>query len=217
MNSISIQKIKENENTIEIELAYLLGALRDGCITNGRLEFYSNNKKWLFEISNMLQKLASKEPILREITRNQKTYWRLQLANKNFIQKLQNVSKFKSPQNGWATPSIILESDKEIQSYYIIGFFDAEGNIDGHLKNAWNIALYQCWNIPDKCPPLVDIKPMLLNYEIRSNRITVRTKNRKTPIFCLRMTVKKSVKTFCNMIHSYHPVKLEKINRILTS
>ena len=33
MNSVSIQKIKENENKIKIDLAYLLGALRDGCIT----------------------------------------------------------------------------------------------------------------------------------------------------------------------------------------
>ncbi len=154
MDSISIQNSIENKNINEAEIVYLLGALRDGCITNGRLEFYSNNKEWLCNISDMLQELSGKKPIFQKIDRNQKVYWRLQLGNKEFIQKLQQVSGFESPQSKWLTPAVIKISNKEMQAHYISGFFDAEGNIDGHLRNAWNIALYQCWNIPNECPPL---------------------------------------------------------------
>ena len=213
MNLISETK----NNIIGTEFAYVLGAMRDGHITKDRLEFYSNNKIWLLNISSMLQKLFNKTPLLREIKRGDHIYWKMQIEGKNFIPKLREISGFKSPQSEWATPSIILDSPKEIQDFYVSGFFDAEGGLDGHLKNTWNIALYQCWNNDRECPPLIDIKEILLKSGIRSNRIMVKTKNRKTPLFCLRITDRKSVKLFCEMVHSYHPAKLDKINRILVS
>ena len=215
MNSIS--ETIENKNLTETEFAYVLGVMRDGHITKNRLEFYSNDKTWLLNISSMLQKLYNKNPLLREIKRYGHVYWKMQIEDKHFVPKLRKISGFKSPQSEWATPSIIINSPKEIQDFYISGFFDAEGSVDGHLKNTWNIALYQCWNNDIECPPLADIKEILLKSGIRSNKITVKTKNRKTPLFCLRITDKKSVKLFCEMIHSYHPAKLDKINRILVS
>lgn len=199
-------------------LAYLVGVLRDGNITKNRIEFYSKNEKWLIKISSILYKLSGKKPFFKKVMKKNKTYFLIRLENKEFMSKLKKISEFKAPQCFWKTPSFILKSKKEIQIAYISGFFDAESNLDKHVKrSSWNISLYQAWNNVFECPPLEDIKKILLNEEINCNRITLKTKGRKNPLYCLRITSKISILKFSKLIFSYHPERLNKLNQIHTA
>ena len=210
---------------ISEELAYLLGVLRDGTIQIGKnkygtfyyLEFMSKSKEWLENLANLLQKLCQKRPTVRSITKNGKHYWRLRLRNKKFILKLTKFANFTAPQWKWnLSPNLI--SKNKIS--YVAGFFDAEGYISkSSTTNAWNIGIEHTWKNNKSCPPLQTLKEILATYQIKSNRITVKEKWRKRPLFCLRISEKTSIIRFCELIRrkSLHPEKIKKIELILHS
>ncbi len=204
-------------------LAYILGALRDGTInikrtkeySHYRLDFHSKSKDWLINISRILEKHASNKPQISGITRKYGLYWKLVLNDKKFINDLVNISGFHTMQSTWNTPKVILESSAEVKSAYISGFFDAEGCVTKLTsRELWNIGFYHTWENSAECPPLEDIKNMLSDMDIRSNRITVKTLDNRLPLFCLRITDKKSVMRFCNEIFSINPDKKKRMKII---
>jgi DNA-binding transcriptional regulator WhiA len=164
------------------------------------LEFMSKSKEWLEGIAKFLEALSGKLPKIKKVKKN-KTYWRLRLRDKKFVSNLLRISKFKSPQSKWNfTPT--LNKDGEI--LYLSGFFDAEGYVSkSETTNAWNIGIEHTGN--KSCPPLSFLKSILNKFGISSNAITKKTKNRKTPLFRLRITDKKSIIKFCKIIKSQHP------------
>ncbi|MBI2667642.1 LAGLIDADG family homing endonuclease [Candidatus Woesearchaeota archaeon] len=199
-------------------LAYLLGVLRDGHIRIDKnkkyvhytMEFCSNDKVWLDNIANIIEILANKRPSIRPF---KKIYWRLRLRDKNFILKLKELSQFKVPQSTWFTPPFIMKSDKETKKWYISGFFDAEGCIGKGNYKYYNFDIYQSWFHDNNCPPLDDIKEMLLDFNIKSSKIKLR-KNRNN-LFVLRITNKESIINFCNNFQLLNSKKSELIKKIV--
>lgn len=199
-------------------LAYLLGVLRDGHIRidkNKRyvhytMEFCSYDREWLTNIANIIEILANKRPSIRPFKTK---YWRLRIRDKKFILELKKISQFKIPQSTWSTPSFIIGSDKETKRWYISGFFDAEGCIGKGNYKYNNFDIYQSWFQDNNCPPLEDIKMMLLDFDIKASKVKLR-KNRNN-LFVLRITNKESIINFCNNFQLLNSKKNELIKKIV--
>jgi intein/homing endonuclease len=172
------------------------------------MEFQSKSKEWLENLRKMVKKYSASKSSIKEIPLSKGKYWKLALNDKNFVRFLFDISDFQTPQSTWKTPKIILSSSWRIKKAYISGFFDAEGCVTKlTFREIWNIGFYHTWQNENECPPLEDIKSMLAGIDIRTNRITVKTKNRKTPLFTFRITDKKSVHKFCNQFQAFNPDK----------
>ena len=205
---------------ISNELAYLLGALRDGNIQIGKnrkgsyyyLEFISKSKEWLENLEKILEKLCGRKTTIRPLKKGNKIYWRLRLRNKDFICWLKEFSQFKTPQSTWKLPKI--DMNKENKIYYLSGFFDAEGYVSKSSNTgAWNIGIEHSW-LGSRCYPLLHLKQILLELGIKSNKIVMKKKGRKTPLFRLRITDKNSILKFCKIVKSFHPEKAKKLKII---
>lgn len=107
------------------ELAYLVGALRDGTIARcGKYEvsYSQKNIEWLKILKDMIIKVF--KPSNELAIRNN----RVTLSNRPIFEYFHRI--FDVPigkKDLWNTPSVIKSSSIDIQRYYIRGFFDADG------------------------------------------------------------------------------------------
>ena len=105
-------------------LAYLVGAMHDGCVFSNKLKnqyliqyVQYSNKKWLKTISDMLYKIFEIKP---------KQYERyVQLSNKVVYEFFSKVIEIPKYQKDWS--SFLKNKPWYLQKYMIIGMFDAEG------------------------------------------------------------------------------------------
>lgn len=109
------------------DLAYLVGALRDGCLATyskninhfGVVYTQESHPEWLEVISQLFEKVFLIKPNLSK---------QLCIYNKPIFRFFERV--FEHPpgnQGNWKTPNIITKAPTKIKNYYIQGFFDAEG------------------------------------------------------------------------------------------
>ena len=185
-------------------LAYLLGALRDGSVSKFKdntgkfhhsITFYSKSIEWLkviqqkirevFGIQTKISSYSGKTPYVR-------------IYSKPIAEILQK--EFQHPlksQITWVTPTIIKNNqNKRILVHYIAGFWDAEGGVD--LQNK-QIKFHLSWN-EDRCLPLEDIKNVLKKIGIKTGRVCKYENNRGNfPRFVLRVS-KKSNNKFLKII-----------------
>ncbi len=107
------------------QLAYLVGALRDGTLARcGKYEISisQNNDRWLKILKNIINCVfdPSNEPAIRNS--------RVTLSNRPIFEYLHRV--FEIPvgkKDNWETPMIIKKASPSLQRYYIRGFYDADG------------------------------------------------------------------------------------------
>ena len=200
-NSTKIKIPKRIDN----DLAYLLGALRDGSLVQYsyvyEVEFSQKQKEWLENA--ITPKLMSTFGVnTKVIKRKDKTYVirKRSIALFKILNHFTNFSKTKYKH----TPRIILNLPFNLQKYYIAGFYDAEGN-----KNPKDITFYQQWKNNNNCPPLKDIQIMLKKVGINSY---FRTKQQNNA-FLYDLHVKgKSRKRFLELIPIEHPVFLDRLS-----
>lgn len=118
------------------KLAYLVGALRDGninCCGKYELSYTQKNQVWLKRLSKLILKTFNPSNKPRLIIREKNTP-KITISNKPICEFLKIV--FEIPigdKEQWATPKIILDCPKEIQKYYIRGYFDADGICGKHV------------------------------------------------------------------------------------
>lgn len=185
------------------ELAYLLGALRDGSVLrykekNGKVHHYvcvyNKNTEWLKEISRIFEVLFDKKPCFSD-PRKGTPYTRI--YSKEITEAFQR--QFQHPltsQITWRTPKKIISARNETQKHYIAGFWDAEGGQD---KVTGQIRFHLSWNGME-CPPLEDIKRMLKRQGIKTGKVRrYSNKSGRYPRFVLRI-LKKDNKTFFEKI-----------------
>ena len=204
--------------------AYILGALRDGSIcidkmpgkyTNYQLGFQSVSKGWIQEIAKIIEYLYGVKPQFGKVAKSRPIYWRCRVSNKKIVTELLVDSGFVAPQREWVTPKQIMTAKTDVKRAYISGFFDAEGGFSRSSTNkAWNAGIWQAWNNNKRCPPLDDIESILESEGIETNRITVK-EGRISPLFCLRITKKESLRKFCNFVSLLHPKKYGLQQRII--
>lgn len=182
------------------ELAYLLGALRDGSVLrytekNGKthyaLSLYSKNTQWLKQLEKTFEVLFCKKPSFSE-PKNGTPY--LRIYSKEIVETFQR--EFQHPltsQITWKTPDKILGASNVKQKYYVAGFWDAEGGQDKITKQ---IRFHLSWN-GNTCPPLNDLKQMLLKSNIETGKVGRYTnENGNFPRFVLRVLKKDNDKFF---------------------
>ncbi len=144
---------------IDEDLAYILGALRDGGIhydikNNAyKIHFEQNAYDYLEEeIQSRLEYLFE---IDTEITPRPDGVYQIQFASKPIYLLLSKCFGMREIHQFWCTPILIKQSSLSIQKEYVKGFFDAEGTYE-HL--------YHSWFKNDECEPL-DFISDLLNYD----------------------------------------------------
>ena len=204
---------------LTIELAYLIGSLRDGSVSKfkdktGKLHhsitFYSKSIDWLKILQQKIQKIFNKLPEIQKYSG--KTPY-IRIYSKGIAEILSK--EFKHPlgvQIEWRTPDIIKQSNAEIQKHFIAGLWDAEGGVDLQNKQT---KFYLSWK-GNQCPPLEDVKQILNKFEIRTGKVCkYKNSNGKFPRFVLRISTE-STRKFFEEIPINHPEKKRKLQFILS-
>lgn len=186
------------------ELAYILGALRDGSVLKysdkeGKIHHYitvySKDVRWLKTVSKMLSKVFKKTPYIC-IPNSGTPYTRI--YSKPIAELIKN--KFEHPltsQIKWKTPRLVKKSkNPNMWKWYIAGFWDAEGSFDIRTKQ---IRFHLSWD-GNECLPLVDIKDKLKKLGIKTGKVgKYENRNGNYPRFVLRLC-KKDNKKFLDIV-----------------
>lgn len=200
------------------QLAYLLGALRDGSVSKfkdwkGKIHhsivFYSGSIGWLKVIQQKIKEVFDIETKISQYTYTT-PFIRI------YSKKLAEIfhKEFQHPlksQISWETPILIKKCrNEDFLINYIAGFWDAEGGIDKQNKQ---VKFYLSWD-GERCPPLNDIKKMLENLGIRSGRVCgYPNPHGKFPRFVLRVS-RHSTREFLEKIPVQHPEKKRKLQSV---
>ncbi len=194
---------------LSYELAYFIGALRDGCIT---VKDYSvrisqsgkGSRKWLKILSKYLTEIFG---LRCKITKHGKENI-LEAQSKPLNVFLRKVFEMPTDQSLWATPKLI-RKNKEAWIPYVSGFFDAEGYCTSRktfLKTKKvKIAFFQ-----NNLDSIKFIKKVLNFYGIKTSNIYLE-KNRKC--HALFIQSKSEIEKFANI---FNPIrKKSRINELL--
>ncbi len=176
------------------KLAYLVGALRDGHIyMNGKYElcYTQKNVLWLKLINSLILEVFFPSNNPRIIIRENNTP-KLTINNKPICEFLKIVFNIPiSDKSNWKTPELILNSPKEIQKYYIRGYFDADG-ISGKHFGFCQVNLQS----------LKDIRSMLNKFNIKCTNTISKRKLKSGKMFYSLYIQKKFWDDFFNKIGS---------------
>ncbi len=191
------------------DMAYLLGALRDGSVfydkasRNYKIIWYENNVNWLVNsIASRIKHVFGKEPRIEEY---KKGYHRVLVSSQKIYNVFVNDFGFVAPQEKWNTPKSIKKAAKEIIAGYVAGFFDAEGDV--------NPVKYMIGISQKNLESLEFIKNWLHKNNIQSSRIFVADKKSGTRRFYI--TSKENFKLFANLVKIEHPTKIKKMDNLL--
>ncbi len=204
---------------MEKELAYLLGAFRDGSIHSYKdgkdCEFIilQKEKWWLTDVvAPKLETLLNRKFSVSE--KMVGGVYRIRFRSKQLFSLL--VEKYNFPYSGkqvfW-NPAI----NNEYITDYLRGFFDAEGGVFIKGKNI-RVDFYQSWHEENSCPPLEEIRRMLLSLGIKCGSVRKRKSNgmQNFPRYVLSISNKRSVIEFAKIVGSNHPRKREYFDRLLS-
>lgn len=120
------------------ELGYLLGALRDGTISNEfpgewTCSFYSLNKEHVEKLRNLANEMFGVEQRIESFG----DVFGIRIRSKTLFLFFTLLFEAKSRQKDWNTPKLIANASRKVKLNYVMGFFDAEGGIP-HLENMKN-------------------------------------------------------------------------------
>lgn len=174
------------------ELAYLVGAMRDGTLArSGKYEvsYSQKNIEWLKIIQDLLIRIF--QPSNKLAIRNN----RVTLSNRPIFEYFHRI--FEIPigkKDLWGTPKIIKLASIEFQRHYIKGFYDADGL-------SWKFGF--CQTNKDA---ILFVKDILEKLGIKTGKLSVmKTKGRKD--FYSFGTSRKSRDDFIRLIGSLNPSK----------
>jgi len=181
------------------KLAYLIGALRDGTINfNGKYElcYVQKNIQWLKILSRLILQIFHPSNKPRIIVR--KGYTPKMTVNNRVICEFLKIV-FNIPigrKEEWGTPDIILKSPKEIQRYYVRGYFDADGICGKHIG-------FCQVNLQS----LKDLRHILKKFNIKCTNTISSRKLKSGKIFYSLYIQKKYWNSFFKKIGSSYPSK----------
>jgi hypothetical protein len=189
------------------EIFYLIGALRDGCLTTGfTVKYAQRYREWL---SNVILPLINKNFNLNLTEKciyyqsKKWPFWYIAVSNKKLWHSLNKIK-------------VLIPRTKKEQKFYIKGFWDADG---GCPRNpVINKKNYIKFTQKDK-KSLEELKNMLeKNFKIRCGNVIKSEENKNGFIWRFSITNKNGIVNFCKNVGSLHPVKrirLEKMKSIL--
>ncbi|MBI2578327.1 MAG: LAGLIDADG family homing endonuclease [Candidatus Aenigmarchaeota archaeon] len=121
---------------LTLQLAYLLGAMRDGSLIRSKGKHWvriydSANSTWVESLRDIFQRIFEVTPHVRYQKHIGEKY--LDISSKPLYYMISMMVDGKLHKS---VPEIIRASDIEIQKSYIAGFFDAEGHVpSANVKN----------------------------------------------------------------------------------
>lgn len=183
------------------DLAYLIGAIHDGCVfSNPKKNQYliqyvqHSNKNWLITLSEMLHRVFELKP------KQYNGY--IQLSNKVVYEFFSKVLKIPQYQGDWS--SFLDGKPWQLQKLMIIGMFDAEG----WCGTSKDLRVKFSQKNKEK---LLEIKKVLEKHNIHPGNVVVEHDNYHALYIC-----GESLITFINAIGklSKHPAKIAKLGSI---
>lgn len=142
---------KTNSHKIKIpkrvtrELAYLMGAFRDGSLSRYKFEFEiaQKNKNWIEYIKQILKKEFELETKVK-FREKDKCYY-IRVRSRALFKIIEVIFGYSN--ECWDTPKEVIKcNNMKILREYVSGFWDTEGSYLG--------VLIQCWYDNKHCPPL---------------------------------------------------------------
>jgi intein-encoded DNA endonuclease-like protein len=201
---------------LDPDLAYLLGALRDGSVYYERASrnyvtvFYQKHKTWLEQsIATRLIRLFG---VNCKVDEYKPGHWRARVYSKKLYTIWQ--TRFGYPIEGltqlnWNTPKQIMNADLIVKSAYIRGFFDAEGDVSPTTSSSPYIGISQ-----KNRQVLEELKQILEELDISTGGIHTIDSTSNTLRFVVAS--KEAISKFITIINSEHPEKKNSLNRIRT-
>jgi intein-encoded DNA endonuclease-like protein len=184
------------------DLAYLVGALRDGSVyyyragRNYTCAWYDHNRLFLQQsIAARLKRVFNRDA---QISQYKPNHYRARIYSKEAYNCFRKEYGYRSPQALWGTPSIIRKADDDVIASYVAGFFDAEGDVSRidctigfSQKNRDALSFNRTW---------------LLKGGLRPSRIFVADKKSRTLRFYL--TSRPQLAKFRELVPFEHPDKI---------
>ncbi len=206
----NFNKNELSEENLEInnELAYILGALRDGSIDirkgkNYEIKIAQNSLEWLKLIKRIIDKnFKVNSNINNGLVR---------VTRKEVVSKIIEISDMVVPQVNWNTPKIIKKSDsKEIIISYIRGFWDSEGGLPKNPSKTKK-AEQRYISFHQKNKETLDfIREKLIDFGFNPTRLTFCGN-----VFEFRICRKKEILKFYKEIGTWHPEKKKRLKELV--
>ena len=184
---------------ITAQVAYLLGAIRDGAMDirpgkNYEVKVGQKDRQWLVLLQAMFRETFG---FGGSITKHMGSYYILRITRKSVVEELRRVSEFKSPQSKWNTPSVIVHQSLRILKTYIRGFFDAEGGVPEDPRK-WRYVSFDQKNRES----LEFVRNILIRIGYRPTNPTF-----TSSVWQFRLTRNEDLVRFCKWIKPKHPSK----------
>ncbi len=198
---------------INRDVAYILGALRDGCFIRNekyrihRIRIYQKNLEWVQMLSGLFSIVYGVIPIVSKDERD--NVWSLMVNSVNVFRELSDLSEYPGKQCEWNIPSSILQSSTEAKIQFIKGFFDAEGgvpHVEKHKIEAKNIRVHFT-QANEMC--LEQIRGILNELDVKTGRVCgpYFKKGYRNPVYRLKIHGIREVARYSGIIGSEHPEK----------
>ena len=212
--------IKESSECIEsselrkTDLAYLIGALRDGSVYyyKGNRSyytlFYQKYREWL---ENSIGKRINRSfKVGFRIDEYKEGHFRLRISNKKFYDLCRNEYDF--PMEGesqltWLIPKKIMNGSLKEKIEFIRGFFDTEGDCSPKTSKGFYLGLSQ-----KNRQALAQLKTLLA--EVGINTTEIHLIDKKSNTYRIAISYKEGIKRFIEKIGVEHPLKRNKINEM---
>ena len=184
---------------ITTEVAYILGALRDGSIDirkgkNYEVRFGQKNREWLITLQAMFQ---SSFGYGGTITKHLGIYYILRITRKAIVKEIQEFSGFVKPQSKWGTPRIIKHQSPSILRWHVRGFFDAEGGTPEDPQK-WRYVSFDQKNKES----LKFIRNVMIRFGYTPTNLTF-----TSSVWQFRLTRNDDLVRFCRWMKPLHPDK----------
>ncbi len=198
------------------EIAYLIGALRDGNITSipkegiYRIRFYQKSKRWLELLAGILERNFGRKASFYFDERH--GVWCLSITSKKVFQELSKLAEFNGDQSTWLTPTWISNGSGELKAAYVRGFFDAEGSINSFEKTTLDVPEkdIRIYLAQANQGVLGEIREIVSEFGIRCGRVCgpYVKKGSETRMYALMVHGSEQVLKFYDSFNSAHPDKV---------
>ncbi|MHA1401238.1 MAG: LAGLIDADG family homing endonuclease [Candidatus Heimdallarchaeaceae archaeon] len=198
------------------DLAYLVGALRDGSVYHYKKNrsyytlFYQQHRSWLEEsIGERIKRLFGIKYLIDEYKLG---HYRLRISNKRLYELWKN--EFKFPEEGetqanWLVPKQILQGTIEEKAAFLRGFFDTEGDVSPESSSTFYVGISQ-----KNSTVLLQLRELINELGIRTTIPHII--DQKSQTYRISITGKEEIRKFAEVISSEHPVKCKKIKQMIS-
>lgn len=189
-------------NLIRPEIYYIVGALRDGCLTTQwTIKIKQKNRKWLSAVLVPLFKHVFNRDIKNNIyiQKEYTTVWYLAFKDEIIWKILKHLTE-QIPETA------------EGQKFYIMGFWDADGGCP--KKPMYKKKIYIKFTQKDR-RSLKELKLMIENFGIKCGNVRLSEDARYGKIWRFSITNKDGMIKFCKEIGSLHPEKKQRLKTII--